>query len=84
MKSLCENPVQAAGTAVCTKFMKMIRSVYFAAMDEVMAEAERRHVGIIASLMWMESAIACYVKEKAVPYWRYRQQNHGVCQALCL
>ncbi len=35
-------------------------------MDEVVAEAERRHVGIIASLMWMESAIACYVKEKAV------------------
>ena len=37
---------------------------YFAAMDEVVTEAERHHVGIIASLMWMESAVACYVKEK--------------------
>lgn len=37
---------------------------YFAAMDEIVAEAEKNHVGIIASLMWMESAVACYVGEK--------------------
>lgn len=40
------------------------KELYFSYLDEIVREAEMQKLGIIASLMWMESAVPCFVKEK--------------------
>ena len=50
------------------KYFDNDRDRFFKAMDDIVAEAEKNHIGIIASLLWNQDALPYYVQEKRASY----------------